>query len=67
MHVAKSGRIIVRLSAKVEPGSILIDPKGKALGRVVELIGPSSRPYASLAPATNRANGKKGEQVFLRG
>ncbi len=67
LHTAKSGRIIVRLSTLVDPGSTLTDSKGRAFGRVIELIGPSSRPYASIAPATNRANGKKGDEVFLRG
>ncbi len=67
LHRAKSGRLILRLSVKVEAGSILSDSKGRRFGRVVELIGPSSHPYASAAPADGRVNGKKGDRVFLNG
>ena len=65
LHIAKSGRLIFRLSAVLGAGSILVDSKGRRLGRVVELIGPSSHPYASAAPASTRVNSKKGDRVFL--
>ncbi len=65
LHRAKSGRLIVRLSKQVDPGSTLLDSKGRKVGNVVELMGPTSRPYASAAPMTSRVDGKKGEKVFL--
>ncbi|TLY00812.1 MAG: hypothetical protein E6K95_07935 [Thaumarchaeota archaeon] len=65
LHIAKSGRLIFHLSAQVGAGSILLDSKGRRLGRVVELIGPSSHPYASVAPTSSRVGGKKGDRVFL--
>jgi len=66
LHRAKSGRLIVRLTRRVEPGSVLLDSKGRDTGRVVELIGPVTRPYASAAPASDRAGtGKDGRKVFL--
>jgi len=65
-HKAKSGRLIIRLTSKVEPGSILLDSKGRNAAKVIELIGPVSRPYASAAPASDRAGtGKDGRKVFL--
>ncbi len=65
LHRAKSGRLIVRLSKKVEPGSTLLDLKGRKVGRVVEMMGPTTRPYASAEPMTSRFDGQKGEKVFL--
>lgn len=66
LHKAKSGRLIIRLTRKVEPGSVLLDSKGRNAARVVELIGPVARPYASAAPASDRAGtGKDGRKVFL--
>jgi RNA-binding protein len=66
LHRAKSGRLIIRLATRVEPGSILLDSKGRKTARVVELIGPVKRPYASAAPASDRAaTGKDGRKVFL--
>ncbi|HUK74896.1 MAG TPA: Gar1/Naf1 family protein [Nitrososphaerales archaeon] len=66
LHRAKSGRLIILLSRKVEPGAVLLDSKGRNAARVVELIGPVSKPYASAAPASDRAGtGKDGRKVFL--
>jgi RNA-binding protein len=66
LHRARSGRLIVRLSGRVEPGSILLDAKGRNAAKVVELIGPVSKPYASAAPASDRSDtGKEGRKLFL--
>lgn len=66
LHRAKSGRLIVRLKGRVEPGVVLLDSKGRNAAKVVELIGPVSRPYASAAPASERADtGKEGKKLFL--
>jgi RNA-binding protein len=66
LHKAKSGRLIIRLAHKVEPGTILLDSKGRNAARVVEVIGPVARPYASAAPASDRAGtGRDGRKVFL--
>ncbi len=54
------------MTGKVEAGSILLDSKGRKAAKVIELIGPVSRPYASAAPASDRADtGKEGRKVFL--
>ena len=66
LHKAKSGRLIIRLTRKIEPGSILLDSKGRNAAKIIELIGPVTRPYASAAPASDRAGiGKDGRKVFL--
>jgi len=63
--MARSGRLIVRLNGKVEPGSILLDSKGRKAAKVVELIGPVKSPYASAAPASDRVDSKEGRKLFL--
>ena len=66
IHRARSGRIIIRLQGRVEPGTILVDSKGRKTAKVIELIGPVSRPYASAAPTSDRADsGKAGRTLFL--
>jgi len=66
LHRARSGRLIIRLSGRVEPGSILLDSKGRKAAKVIELIGPISRPYASAAPTSDRTDtGKAGRKLFL--
>jgi RNA-binding protein len=66
LHQAKSGRLIVRLSREVKTGALILDDKGKRLGKVVELIGPVRAPYASVALLTSRL-GKDGDPAFLEG
>jgi rRNA processing protein Gar1 len=63
LHRARSGRLIIRLKEKTEPGSILLDEKGRSAARVIELIGPVSGPYASAAPTSDRAS--KDDKVYL--
>jgi len=66
LHKARSGRLIIRLTRRVEPGSVLLDSKGRNAAKVIELIGPVSRPYASAAPASDRTDtGKEGRKFFL--
>jgi RNA-binding protein len=66
LHRAKSGRLIIRLNGRVDPGTVLVDSKGRNAAKVVELIGPVSRPYASAAPASERSDtGKEGKKLFL--
>lgn len=66
LHLAKSGRLVVRLSREVRPGVFLVDDKGRRLGKIVELIGAVRSPYASVALVSSRV-GKAGDPAFLEG
>ncbi len=69
LHIAKSGRIIVKLNQKVKvgPGEVLVDAKGRKVARVVELIGPVRSPYASAAPLTDRVSKYVGSKIYTGG
>lgn len=71
MHLARSGRLIVKLNTagadKVRPGELLIDGSGRKVGRVVELLGPVNAPYASVIPMTDRTSRLVGSKVFSGG
>lgn len=67
LHIAKSGRVIVKLSQKVNPGDIFVDAKGKKVARVVELIGPVKAPYASAVLLTDRTKKYVGTKVYRGG
>jgi RNA-binding protein len=66
MHVAKSGRIIVKLnSVRLNLiGNILMDSDGRKVGKVIETLGPVSSPYASVAPVIEKTNKIIGRKVF---
>ncbi|MFQ5782621.1 MAG: H/ACA ribonucleoprotein complex subunit GAR1 [Nitrosopumilus sp.] len=64
MHLAGSGRVIVQLSNKLVEGQILCDEKGTRVAKVMELIGPVRRPFASATPLTNNIKKYIGKSVF---
>ncbi|MBI3840886.1 MAG: hypothetical protein HY297_02870 [Thaumarchaeota archaeon] len=66
LHRAKSGRLVVRLSREVRPGSFLLDEKGRRLGKVIELIGPVRAPYASVSAVASKPV-KPGDPAFAEG
>jgi len=64
MHLAGSGRVIVQLSKELVEGQILCDIKGTRVAKVMELIGPVKRPFASATPLTNNIKKYVGKKVF---
>ena len=64
LHIANSGRVIVRLSKEIKEGQILCDKNNQKIGRVTELIGPINEPFASAIPLTNNLKKISGTKVF---
>ena len=64
MHLATSGRVIVRLSKIVTQDQILCDEKSTKVAKVTELIGPVAKPYASAISLTNNIKKFVGEKMF---
>jgi len=64
MHIANSGRVIVRLRKTVEEGQILCDKKSGKIAKVTEMIGPVAKPYASAIPLTKNVKRYTGKKVF---
>ena len=64
VHLAGSGRVIIQLSDVLSEGVILCDDKGTKVAKVMELIGPVKRPFASAIPLTNNIKKYIGKAVF---
>ena len=64
LHLASSGRVIIRLSKIIDEGQILCDEKSAKIAKVTELIGPVSQPFASAIPLTNNVRKITGKKVF---
>ena len=64
LHIANSGRVIVRLSREVKEGQIICDKDNQKIGRITELIGPVKNPFASAIPLTNNVKKISGNKVF---
>ena len=64
MHLATSGRVIVRLSKIVTQDQILCDENSTKVAKVTELIGPVAKPYASAISLTNNIKKFVGKKMF---
>ncbi len=64
IHLASSGRVVVRLSKILKEGQILCDEKSSKVAKVTEMIGPVAKPYASAIPLTNSVKKYVGKKVF---
>ncbi len=64
MHLAGSGRVIIQLSTELVEGQILCDKTGTRVAKVNELIGPTSRPFASATPLTNNVQKYIGKKIY---
>jgi RNA-binding protein len=69
LHVARSGRIIIRVStdaSKIKSSAVsLVDSSGLRIGRLQEIFGPVFSPYASVIPSRDKFAGIVGKKVFL--
>ncbi|MGD1838385.1 MAG: H/ACA ribonucleoprotein complex subunit GAR1, partial [Nitrososphaeraceae archaeon] len=66
IHKAKSGRLIVKINnkQKISEGELVFDSLGKKLGKINELIGPVSSPYASVLLSNEIVNLEYGK-IFI--
>ncbi len=64
LHLASSGRVIVRLSKVVAQNQILCDESSTKIAKVTELIGPVAKPYASAISLTNNIKKFVGKKIF---
>ncbi len=64
LHLANSGRVIVRLSKTVTQDQILCDENSTKVAKVTELIGPVAKPYASAMSLTNNIKKFVGRKMF---
>jgi RNA-binding protein len=66
IHVAKSGRLILKIGNGIalKSGEILFDNAGTKIGRVNELIGPVNAPYASVLLINVKIKNPKGSKLF---
>jgi len=65
LHLAGSGRVIIRLSKPLRDGQILVDNSGIKVAKVSEMIGPVATPYASAVPLTNNIKKHVGKSVYI--
>lgn len=67
LHLAKSGKLIVRLNPSYDLsiiGQSVVDRKGTRIGKIIELLGPVKSPLASALPIADATKMMSGMAVF---
>jgi rRNA processing protein Gar1 len=70
LHLARSGRLIVKLNSTCsfsKIGQSLVDRNGNRIGKIIELIGSVKAPFASVFPENNMTTAISGMKVFETG
>jgi RNA-binding protein len=65
IHLASSGRVIIRLKKQLDEGNLVCDDTGRKIAKVTELIGPVASPYASAISLTNNIKKYTGKKVYF--
>jgi RNA-binding protein len=69
LHTAKSGRLIVKMSAATSEKKVIgmpvVDSTGKQIGKIQEIFGPVVSPYASVQPRREKLTSFIGTKVFI--
>jgi RNA-binding protein len=69
LHIARSGRIIVKTGVgaieKYANGFPVTDINGRQIGKLQEIFGPVISPYASVQPIRQKPADIVGTQVFI--
>ncbi len=65
LHLASSGRVLIRLSKPLRDGQVIVDSSGTKVAKVSEMIGPVDAPYASAVPLTNNIKRQIGQRVYV--
>ncbi|HEY4699941.1 MAG TPA: Gar1/Naf1 family protein [Nitrososphaerales archaeon] len=64
LHIAGSGRLIIKSKVDLKPGVILYDAKGQKIAHVIEVFGPVKAPYISAVPLTATAKNTLGKMLY---
>ena len=65
LNVTPSQNIVVKTEKTPKIGSAVIDESLKVVGKVFDIIGPVSSPYAIVKPTTKEAEKLINKQLYL--
>ncbi len=65
LHLARSGRLIIKASTQLTDYTVLIDENGRRACRIMEMIGPVASPYFSAQPFTDRIERILGTKLYV--
>ena len=65
LHVTPSQNVVIKVSNPPKIGAAVFDEKLKTVGKVFDVIGPVSSPYAVVKPAIKEPETLASKQLYL--
>jgi len=65
LHVTPSQNIIVNIDKAPKIGSAVVDENLKVVGKIFDVIGPVSSPYAVVKPAIKESEKLTSKQLYV--
>jgi RNA-binding protein len=65
LNVTPSQNVVVKIDKTPQIGSAVIDEKLKVVGKVFDIIGPVSSPYAVVKPTIKEPGKLTNKQLYL--
>ncbi|MFW6117131.1 MAG: H/ACA ribonucleoprotein complex subunit GAR1 [Thermoproteota archaeon] len=66
LHVSRSRNIIVQVENIPKIDSTVVDEKLNRVGRIIDVFGPVSSPYASVKPEIQELGELSGKILYVR-
>ena len=65
LHVTPSQNVVIKINNPPKIGSAVVDEKLKTVGKIFDVIGPVSSPYAIVKPAIKKPETLSNKQLYL--
>lgn len=65
LHVTPSKNVIIKINKPPKIGSSVVDEKLRIIGKIFDIIGPVSSPYAIVKPAIKEPETLANKQLYL--
>ena len=65
LHVTPSQNVVIKINNPPKIGSAVVDEKLKTVGKIFDVIGPVSSPYAIVKPAIKNPETLSNKQLYL--
>jgi RNA-binding protein len=65
LHVTPSQNVVIKINNPPKIGSAVVDEKLKNIGKIFDVIGPVSSPYAIVKPTIKKPETLANKQLYL--
>ena len=65
LHVTPSQNLVVKADKPPQIGSAVVDEKLKVVGKIFDVIGPTSSPYVIVKPSVKKPDVQANNQLYL--